>query len=76
MFEWKKFLTGFLPGINTAKATVQIFHILIVLGLCYCVYSTVKARFAPKQATIQTVTGGQVDASVNKKVKNSIFGIL
>lgn len=73
--SWSKFFKGFITGRNYLKAIVMMFCMAIILGVGFSVYTVIKLRMAPKQATIQSVSGGQVDASVNKKVKNSILGI-
>lgn len=74
-WSWSKFFKGFFDGRNYAKAIVLGTCLAIIIAIGYCVYTVAKARFAPKQPTIQTVSGGTVDSSVNKKVKNSIIGI-
>lgn len=73
--SWSKFFKGFVTGRNYLKAIVLGFCLTVILGVGYSVYAVIKMRLAPKQATIQTVSGGEVDASVNKRVKNSILGI-
>jgi hypothetical protein len=75
VWSWAKFFSGFIDGRNYAKAIVLGVCMLVVVTVLFSVFTVVKARFSPKQATIQTVSGGEVDASVNKRVKNSILGL-
>lgn len=56
-WSWSKFFSGFIDGRSYAKAVVLMFCSLVILTVCFSVYSVVKARFA-KPAPIPTQTIG------------------
>lgn len=80
-FGWKKYFEGIFNPIQTAKVTAHYIHlaiIIIIIFLCAKAGVMLKEWIFPHEAlkpAIETISGGTVDASNNKKVKNSILGI-
>lgn len=64
-FSWVKWFKGFIPGLNTAKAVVIIFQIVLVLSIGFCIYFTVNKLFIKKAAPVtQTQSYGTVSGDV------------
>lgn len=78
--RWGKFLGGFIPGKNTLKAIVQIFHIIIVLALVFSIYFTIKNIFVKKVIPTQSVGTNQGIVATSNEDKSgntySLFNLL
>ena len=65
-WSWKKFFLEIFDGRNYAKAIILGICGAIVLTICFCVYSVVKAKFIkPKPVPTQSVGTNQGQITTN-----------
>lgn len=83
-WSWKKFFSGFIDGRNYAKSLVLMFCSIIIITICFCVYSVVKAKFIKKPTpvtqveTYGTINGGlvQTDSHDQKSKESKSYSLI
>lgn len=69
-WSWKKFFGGFIDGRNYAKSIVLMFCMIVILIICFSVYSLAKSYIKkPTPTDTSTLSGQTVTQNIDKSVK-------
>lgn len=82
LFDWKKWLGGFIDPTRVLKDTGTLIRMVIILGICFMCYLGLKeARKlfvkpqTPPTSTVQNMSGGHVE-NTGSKTRSVKLGVL